>query len=183
MADHHTQTYTSQEDVENENLGRGSGDPDVNQDPNEAAHHAAKLANLVNDLGAAKAAGKQAYEAYRAIKAEEAALQEQLETALYVLNLRSAKASNYTASVAEKPTVVIYDEQATVTWLKEAPGVEYDQYVGLKKAEFNTLANSLLKHEDVIIPGTNVEVRKSLRITASKQKTGVSYGNIHDNKD
>jgi len=137
----------------------------MSQTPNPS-----NLADIVRSLGLARKTTQSAYKDYQFYKHLEDALREELETLLYVMDLRSAKGEDYTASIAEKPTVVVRDEAAIVDWLQNTPDVEYDQYVGLKRAEFRSLADSMLKNTGEQIPGTEVEVRKSLRITANRRK-------------
>jgi hypothetical protein len=146
----------------------------MSQTPNPS-----NLSDLVRSLGLARKTTQSAYKDYQFYKHLEDDLRQELETLLYVMDLRSAKGEDYTASIAEKPTVLVRDEVAIMHWLQDTPDVEYDQYVGLKRAEFKSLADSLLKNTGETVPGTEVEVRKSLRITANSRKEKTD-AQLHD---
>lgn len=125
------------------------------------------LSELVAALGQARAASTNAYEGYKEQKAIEDQLRYELEAKLHTDGLKSAKGADFTASITEKPTVVIKNEPAIIEWLKSTPDIESDQYIGLKTTEFKSLAQSLLKGTGEVIPGTEVEIRESLAIRSN----------------
>lgn len=125
------------------------------------------LSDLVAALGKARVASTNAYEAYKEQKTIEDQLRYELEAKLRSDGLKSAKGADFTASITEKPTVVIKNEAAIVEWLKNTPDVESDQYIGLKTTEFKSLAQSMFKGTGELIPGTDVEVKESLAIRAN----------------
>lgn len=125
------------------------------------------LSDLVAALGDARAKASAAYDTYKTLKAIEDDIRESLYAELQSSGLRSAKGDDFTASIAQKPTVVIKDEQAAMDWLKEAPDVETDVYIGLKATEFQSLAKSVLKGTGEIIPGTEIQIRESLAIKSN----------------
>lgn len=122
---------------------------------------------LIAALGAAKQKASNAYMAYKQLKNAEDALRYELELKLKAEGLKSAKGKDFTASIVEKPTVIIKDEAAVIGWLREAPNIEADLYIGLKSTEFNSLAQSMLKGTGELIEGTAVEVKESLSIRAN----------------
>lgn len=125
------------------------------------------LSELIKSLGEARNAARNTYERYKELKGIEDQIRYQLELELKVSGLKTAKGHDFTASIVERPTVVVRNETEVMEWLREAPEVEADQYIGLKKTEFNTLANSVLKGTGEVIPGTEIEVRESLAIKAN----------------
>ena len=128
------------------------------------------LSELIDALGKAKIASNNAYEAYKELKGIEDEIRYELEATLNASGLRSVKGSTYTASIAQKPTIVIQQEQLIIEWLKGAPNIEYDHYIGLKATEFKKLAEVLLKDTGEVIPGTDVEIRESLSIRSNVKK-------------
>lgn len=127
------------------------------------------LSELVAALGEARTASSNAYEGYKELKGNEDQLRYELELKLHEMGLKSAKGEDFTASVVEKPTVVVKHEQSVIDWLKNTPDIESDRYIGLKTTEFQSLAKSMLKGTGEVIPGTEVEVRESLAIRANKK--------------
>jgi hypothetical protein len=125
------------------------------------------LSELVAALGEARTASSNAYEGYKEIKGHEDQLRYELELKLHDMGLKSAKGEDFTASIVEKPTIVVKHEQSVIDWLKNTPDVEPDRYIGLKTTEFQSLAKSMLKGTGEVIPGTEVEVRESLAIRSN----------------
>lgn len=128
------------------------------------------LSELVAALGQAREASQNAYEAYKEQKGIEEQLRYELELELHATGLKSAKGADFTASLIEKPTVIIKDDTAIVEWLRHTPDIEADLYIGLKTTEFKTLAQTILKGTGELIPGTDIEIRESLAIRANKPK-------------
>lgn len=128
-----------------------------------------RLSELITALGKARADSTNAYERYKELKGIEDQLRYELEALLNETGLRSAKGDNFTASLVQKPHIVITHEQSVIDWLKEAPNIETDHYIGIKSKEFQSLATTLLKGTGEIIPGTKVEVRESLAIKSNKK--------------
>lgn len=83
--------------------------------------------------------------------------------------LRSAKGLDYTASIVERPSIIINHEQDVIEWLKATPDIEYDLYVGLKTTAFQTLAKAVIGSGQEI-PGTLVVVNESLSIRSNIKK-------------
>jgi hypothetical protein len=127
------------------------------------------LSELIEQLGAARNAAQAAYESYKELKAIEDQVRYQLELELHVTGLKSAKGKDFTATIVERPTVVIKHEASVINWLQHTPNVEADHYVGVKSAEFRTLAQAMLKETGELIPGTEVEVRENLAIKKNKR--------------
>lgn len=125
------------------------------------------LSELIAALGQARTASNGAYEHYKELKGLEDQLRYELELELKQSGLKTAKGHNFTATIVERPTVVVKNETEVLEWLREAPNVESDLYIGLKKTEFSSLATSMLKGTGEVIPGTEVEVRESLAIKAN----------------
>lgn len=129
------------------------------------------LSDLVAALGHARAATTSCYEAYKEVKGIEDQLRYELENMLTAMGLKSAKGADFTASIIEKPTIVVKREQDVIEWLQSTPDIESDRYIGLKTTEFKSLALSLLKGTGEIIPGTEVEARESLAIRSNTKPT------------
>jgi len=131
------------------------------------------LSELVAALGNAREASSNAYERYKELKGLEDQLRYELENKLRSDGLKSAKGVDFTASISEKPTIVIRNEATIIEWLKHTPDVESDQYIGLKATEFKSLALSMLKGSGEIVPGAEVEVKESLSIRSNKKPVKV----------
>jgi hypothetical protein len=127
------------------------------------------LSELVAALGESRAASTNAYEAYKEKKGIEDQLRYELELKLKEQGLKSAKGTDFQATITETPRIVIKNETSVIEWLRNTPDVEPDRYIGVKTTEFQTLAKSMLKGTGEVIPGTEVEVRESLAIRANKQ--------------
>jgi hypothetical protein len=126
------------------------------------------LSELVAALGDARTAAANSYQTYKEAKGIEDQLRYELEVLLKEQGLKSVKGSNYSAVITETPRVVVKHEGSVIEWLRNAPDVETDRYIGLKATEFQSLAKSMLKGTGEVIPGTEVEVRESLAIRANK---------------
>lgn len=124
---------------------------------------------LVDELGQLGQASKELYGQYKAVEEQKAEVRAALTEALQMTGLRSAKTSAFTASIAVKPSIQITHEQSVIDWLKESPNIETDQYIGLKKTEFKTLATALLKDTGEVIPGTEVLQQETLSVRANKK--------------
>lgn len=125
---------------------------------------------MLTKLGRARQASARAYDIYKQLKEMEDALRAQLFETLKADNLRSAKGADFTASISQTPTVVVKHEPSVIDWLKHAPDIEYDQYVGLKTTNFQGLARSILKGTGEVIPGTEIEVRETISIKSNVKK-------------
>jgi hypothetical protein len=128
------------------------------------------LSSLVSALGESRKASSNAYEAYKELKGIEDQARYELEAMLREMGLKSAKGQDFTASIAEKPTIIIKNEADIIDWLQNTPDVESDRYIGLKQTEFKSLAQAMLKGTGEVVPGTEVEVRESLSIRANKKQ-------------
>ena len=124
---------------------------------------------MINALGELSQAARSAYDAWQEIKQQQDALKADLMQMLQSSDMRSAKTAKYTASISSRPNIVVVNEQKVINWLKEAPGVEADHYLGLKKAEFKSLASSLLKETGEVIDGTDLERTESISVRSNKK--------------
>jgi hypothetical protein len=126
------------------------------------------VSELLEELGTVKGKANGYYKSYKELKDQEDALKAELQFKLKDLGTKTFKGDHYTASIAEKPTVIIKDEEALMGWLQNTPNVESDFYIGVKKTEFQTLAKQMLKESGELADGTEVEVRESLSIRSTK---------------
>lgn len=127
------------------------------------------ISELIEQLGVNKTLANETYTAYKKLKDAEEALKMQLHSKLLETGLKSAKGDKYTASITEKPSIVINHEQSILDWLKESPDVEVDAYIGLKATPFKSLAMQVLKETGEVIPGTELQTTESLSIRANKK--------------
>lgn len=128
------------------------------------------VSTLVDRLGALGQQSKELYEKYKGIEEQKVEVRQQLQELLAAVGLQSAKTTDFTASVASKPTVLVTNEQSVIDWLKQTPDVETDQYIGLKRTEFKSLATTILKQTGEVIPGTEVLLQNTLSIRKNKEK-------------
>lgn len=182
MAHVHGQPDDEQEHLD-EILGRGDGDPDVHGYPGQTLSGVTPIepttapllpenlvAELLRELGDVKQKANTLYAEYKGLKAIEDEMKQELFAALNDSGLKSIKGKDYTASITEKPTVVIKDEAALIEWLQHEPDIEADFYIGVKKDAFGTLANQMLKESGELANGTDVVMRESLAIRSNPKK-------------
>lgn len=155
----------SEDDYNAETFGWDIGEPPEAQ----AGGTTSNVSQLVDELGQLGQTSKELYGQYKAIEEKKAEARAALAEALQVVGLRSAKTSAFTASIAVKPSIQIVHEQSVIDWLQETPDVETDQYIGLKKTEFKTLATAMLKNTGEVIPGTEVLQQETLSVRANKK--------------
>lgn len=127
------------------------------------------ISELIEQLGINKNLANETYTAYKKLKEAEEVLKAELYAKLTETGLKSAKGGKYTASITEKPSIVINHEQSILDWLKESPNVEADAYIGLKATPFKSLAMQVLKETGEIVPGTELQTTESLSIRANKK--------------
>jgi len=127
------------------------------------------VAELIEELGAIKTASNTVYKTYKELKETEDKLKVELFAKLHDTGLKSAKGNTYTASIAEKPGVIVTHEKSVLDWLKESPDVEADAYIGLKVTPFKTFALQVMKTTGEVIPGTELQTTESLSIRANKK--------------
>lgn len=151
-------------------LGRGAGDPDIHGYPGENDQPQRQLSQILEELGEVKTKIKFWGEVIAALKVRERDLKEELMENLHDSGLKSAKGEKFTASITEKPTIVIKNETALVEWLQNEPDIEADFYIGVKKDAFGTLATQMLKESGEIADGTVVEYRESLAIRENPKR-------------
>lgn len=125
------------------------------------------VAELLEKLGAIKRDANNTYSLYKGFKEKEDELKAELLAQLKDSGLKSAKGNDFTASISETPTVVIKHEPSVLEWLRNAPDVEADVYIGVKGREFGTLTKQMLKETGEIPDGTEVEIRESLSIRSN----------------
>lgn len=128
------------------------------------------LSKLVSQLGEARQTSSIAYEAYKKLKEEEDGLRAALYAELTLMNIRSAKGDDFTASIVAKPTVVVKDEKTVIKWLRDDPKVNEELYIGLKPTMFQTLAKSILSSSGEVIEGTELVVKENLSIRSNINK-------------
>lgn len=128
------------------------------------------LPKIVEQVGKLSDRRKEVYRQYQELKAQEDAWKTRLIEEFQSIGLRSAKTNDFTASMVSKPGISIQHEQSVIDWLKNAPNIETDQYIGLKKTEFKSLAMSLLKDTGEVVPGTELVNTEYLSIKAVKEK-------------
>lgn len=127
------------------------------------------ISELIEQLGLNKTLANETYVAYKKLKEAEEDLKAMLFHKLQETGLKSAKGDKYTASISEKPSIVINHEQSILDWLKESPNVEADAYIGLKATPFKSLAMQVLKETGEVIPGTELQTVESLSIRTNKK--------------
>lgn len=126
------------------------------------------IAELLKELGENKKQSNEVYKTYKALRADEDLLKTELMVQLRDAGLKTAKGQDFTASIAEKPTIIVKHEQSVLEWLKNTPDIESDLYIGVKAQAFNTLATAMLKNTGELIDGTELETRESLSIRRNK---------------
>ena len=127
------------------------------------------LSELLQKLGENKQESAKYYGKYKELKEQEDALKFELTDMLHEMGLKTAKGDLFTASIAEKPTIVIKNEKEVVEWLKNTPNIESDFYIGLKANEFKKMATVMLKDTGELANGTEVIVNESLSIRSNKK--------------
>jgi hypothetical protein len=119
---------------------------------------------LVNKLGELGKQSQYYYEEYKKTEEKKQELRKVLMDTLQAAGLRSAKTDTFTASMSARPSIQVSHEQSVLEWLREAPDIEADAYIGLKKAEFKSLAMTLLKQTGEVIPGTELITNESISV-------------------
>lgn len=127
------------------------------------------LPELMEQLGRARKASQDAYEAYKMHKSVEDDVRADLDARLRSEGLRSAKNDDYIASIATKPVIKVVDERAALDWVRHQPGLETDLYIGLKKTAFDGLARMALKTNGELVPGVEFENNEYLTIKEIKK--------------
>jgi hypothetical protein len=127
------------------------------------------VSELIEAIGQVRKKSKKLYEEYSFFRDQEMSLKAELMLQLQDAGLKSAKGKDFTASIAERPEVVITSESELMEWLQNSPNIESDFYIGVKKPEFKVLANQMLKESGELANGTKVEVRESLSIRSNKK--------------
>lgn len=128
---------------------------------------ALNVSQLVTEVGKLSKKSSGLYKEYKDLKQQEDLLKKALLEELRAAGLMSAKTGQFTASISQRKNIVVQHEQSVLDWLQNTPDVETDQYIGLKKAEFKTLAMAMLKNTGEIIPGTDLETNESITIRSN----------------
>lgn len=128
-----------------------------------------QLSFLLEALGIARQEASAKYIEYKELKTKEDVLRSQLMEELESTGLKSVKGSDFSAHITEKPMITIHSEQAVIEWLRNAPDIESDIYIGIKPTQFQTLAKSLLKGTGEMIDGTQLVTSTSLSIKSNKK--------------
>lgn len=126
------------------------------------------ISKLVDELGALNKTANSHYKKYKELKEQEVELRLALQEALQASGLKSAKTSAFNASLSERVDFVLQHEQSALEWLENTPDVETDAYVGLKWAEFKTLAKQMLKDTGEVIPGLDMVRKETISIRSVK---------------
>lgn len=128
-----------------------------------------KIAEILEELGKTRRMANDLYIRYKQLKQIEEEYRAELLIQLHDVGLKSVKGSDFSASIAETPRVVITNETATIEWLKNKPDIEYDFYIGIKNSEFQSLAKQMLKDTGELADGTEVQYTESLAIKNNKK--------------
>ncbi len=126
------------------------------------------VSQLIDRIGEYGKRSKYLYEQYKQVEELKVKAKALLIQKLNEAGFKSAKTDNFIASITKKPGIQVLHEQSVLEWLKEAPNIETDQYIGLKKTEFKSLALTMLKDTGEIIPGTELIETESIGIRKSK---------------
>lgn len=123
-----------------------------------------RLPDLANQLNAAIAQNKLYYEVYKAGKDVENELRAQIQEELHYNELKQIKTDTTTISLSQKSSLQIMNESMVIDWLNSTPNVEADAYIGVKRANLETLAKEMLKQTGELIPGTDTQYTEVLSI-------------------
>lgn len=127
------------------------------------------IPEIMTELGRLRSEAESAYEDYRIKKMELDSLKTQLTEELKAIGLKSAKSEKYTASIVQKPTIIVTHEESVIDWLENNPDIEPDLYIGLKKSSFDPLAKNWFSKTGEVIPGTETQVSEYLSIKQNKE--------------
>jgi len=128
------------------------------------------MKKLMEELGKLRLETESAYETYRIKKMELDSLKTQLIEELEKIGLKSAKTDKITASIVQKPSIMVTHEESVIDWLQNNPDIEPDLYIGLKKSSFDPLAKQWFAKTGEVIPGTETQVSEYLSIKTNKEK-------------
>ena len=116
------------------------------------------MKKLMEELGKLRLETESAYETYRIKKMELDSLKTQLIEELEKIGLKSAKTDKITASIVQKPSIMVTHEESVIDWLQNNPDIEPDLYIGLKKSSFDPLAKQWFAKTGEAIPGTEPRI-------------------------
>lgn len=127
-----------------------------------------RLSDLAASLNVVIAENKLQYNVYKAGKDLEDELRRQIQEELHANELKQIKTDNTTISLTERPSLQIMNEAMVIEWLNSEPNVEAGAYIGVKRANLETLAKQMLKETGEIIPGTDTQITETLSIRTKK---------------
>lgn len=125
--------------------------------------------DLLEELGSVKKQANKLYKEYKNLLVIEAGLKQELILNLQEIGLKSIKGEKYSASISSRPNITVQSETAVIEWLKEAPNIEADAYIGLKVTPLKGLALQILKETGEVVPGTEYSSTESLTIKENKK--------------
>lgn len=128
-----------------------------------------RLSDLAASLNVVITENKLQYNVYKAGKDLEDELRRQIQEELHANKLQQIKTDNTTISLTERSSLQIMNEAMVIEWLNSEPNVEADAYIGVKRANLETLAKQMLKETGEIIPGTDTQVTETLSIRTKKE--------------
>lgn len=128
------------------------------------------IPDLMKELGKLRSETETAYESYKIKKIELDSLKNQLVEELEAIGLKSAKTDDYTASIVQKPSIIVTHEESVVDWLQHNPDIEPDLYIGLKQSSFKPLAQQWFIKTGEKIPGTETQISEYLAIKNNKKE-------------
>lgn len=127
-----------------------------------------RLSDLAASLNTVIEANKLQYAVYKAGKDLEDELRHQIQEELHANQLKQIKTDDTTISLSERSSLQIMNESMVIDWLRNEPNVEVDAYIGVKRANLETLAKQMLKETGEIIPGTDTQYNEVLSIRTKK---------------
>lgn len=128
-----------------------------------------ELTNLIDLYGEQKTKANALYAEYKTLMEEVERTRRSLQIALESTGLRSAKSEKFGVSTVTKVDVFISNEHLAMEWLKDAPNIEADAYIGLKTTAFKKLATEMLKQTGEVADGTEVMQKETISIKANKK--------------
>lgn len=128
------------------------------------------IPEIMQELGKLRSETESAYESYKIKKMELDSIKTLLKEELEAIGLKSAKTDEYTASIVQKPSIIVTHEESVIDWLENNPDVEPDLYIGLKKSSFDPLAKAWFAKTGEVIPGTDTQVSEYISIKNNKKE-------------
>lgn len=137
-----------------------------------------ELTNLIDHYGELKTKANKLYAEYKTLMEQVEATRRELHAALDTTGLKSAKSAAYGVTIATKTDIIVSNEHLAMEWLKDAPNVESDFYIGIKTTAFKQMALAMLKETGEIAPGTEITQKESVNLTPNKKAANNGQKNI-----